>query len=342
MTSQNDFSKDATTTEAINEALIDYSSLFRLATELRTGVFGDEAAQIVHQLRGRVTSVASPVILDNASAGVSVALDLVVASSAYSIDAATVLGLLRAGGILLQLGQDCAVQTQFGTSLQCVYSQRRNGRGSDAFALYQKMSFPESQETAFGVTLSRPLYGSVLGAGTFAFPLRKWSLLLGRSGVGKTTLLELIAGLRTSEVAQPIRPLSRLFYLPQDAEAIQGASVETNIALFAESQEIVDDITTRLHLQTIRKRQVDNTLSGGERQRVVVGQALASAADILLLDEPSAGLDQVRRTQMFHYLHANTQSRECTLLCVAHDFSPITQYFDHTFEIINGALIQHN
>src|SRR5436305_2434617 len=92
-------SKNATTTAAINEALIDYSSLFRLSTDLRTGVFGDEAARVVQELQGRVTTVASPVILDNTSGSVSLALDLVVVSSTQSIDAATALGLLRAGGI---------------------------------------------------------------------------------------------------------------------------------------------------------------------------------------------------------------------------------------------------
>lgn len=336
---------DTIALDAVADAIIDHSSLYRLATGLQTGVCTSAAMSVVERLRGRVRDVSQPVQIDETSASATTrSLDLVVATNSGSTDVDWVQPSLRAGGILAVLEDPhepaLGVRAKF---FRFIRKEPLSANQADAcvLKLYQIISSIEANGSSFGVDLSGALYDGVLSGGRFAFPTGKWSLLVGRSGVGKTTLLELIAGLRTSHTAKVIATAGRVFYLPQDAEPITGVTVETNIALFAESREVVDEITTRLHLQTVRARRVDKTLSGGERQRVVVGQALASRADVMLLDEPSAGLDQVRRAQVFHYLGSNSKTQPHTLLCVAHDFTPIVEHFDHVFEIMNGTLVMH-
>lgn len=331
----------STSLDAVTDAIIDHSSLYRLTVGLATGVSSTTLSPVVEHLKLRVAAVSVPVVI-NASAAAAHAdtLDLVVDDDT-SLDAAALCKALRPGGVLALLTNGLGADTNISTESLRSIGSVPIAAGGGTLELYQTVTQPIATAGSYGVVLSSKLYNGILSANTFAFPTGKWSLLLGRSGVGKTTVLELIAGLRTSHSAKVIQTSGRTFYLPQDAEPIAGVTVDTNIALFAQSRDDVDNIATRLHLQLIRSRAVDKTLSGGERQRVVIGQALASRADVMLMDEPSAGLDQVRRTQMFHYLKRNNSTSPPTLLCVAHDFAPIVEYFDHIFEIMNATLVQH-
>lgn len=61
----------------------------------------------------------------------------------------------------------------------------------------------------------------------------------------------------------------------------------------------------------------------------------------MLLDEPFAGLDQIRRVQVSYYLKSNGRWRPSTPLCAAHDFAPIVPHFNHVFEIMNGIIVKH-
>jgi ABC-type Mn2+/Zn2+ transport system ATPase subunit len=333
--------RDDGTLDGITDVLIDHCSLYRLATGLKTAIGSSLEAPIITRLQDRVGHVEDPLQLeagayDPAGEGV----DLLITSSEPADDWQ---GLLRPGGVLAFLGP-ARIRSPFHDvrSVRFIRSVDVQGdSGSLGISLYQKVSpGVDDGMTWFGVELLGALYNGVLNAGRFTFPKGKWSLLVGRSGIGKTTLLELIIGLRTARTASVIATPGRVFYLPQDAEPIAGVTVDTNIALFAESMETADEIVRHLHLESIRQRLVDRKLSGGERQRVVLAQALGSRPDAMLLDEPSAGLDSVRRAQVFYYLR-DSRMRPATVLCVAHDFAPIMDHFDHLFEIMNGVLVMH-
>lgn len=187
--------------------------------------------------------------------------------------------------------------------------------------------------------------------GEWKFPANKWSLLLGRSGSGKTTILSMIAGLRSLPGVQRTASIDRhrVFLVQQDAGPIRGISVLANVKLFNSSELGSNRILSALGIDSdMYKRRFDRNFSGGEARRILLAQALAADPTLLLLDEPCAGLDVLRRSQFMYALRrgsnikraADGPSRKLTLVCADHNFFSIEHYFDHVFEIAGGCLIQ--
>lgn len=131
------------------------------------------------------------------------------------------------------------------------------------------------------------------------------TLLRGYSGCGKSTLLRLIAGFlkpRTGriEVEGLLEPGTKEFFRKelsfvfQDLNLLPLASVERNLHLSSQiagaPQELMQKWLEILGLWDLRKRPVER-LSGGQRQRVAIARALAKQPKVLILDEPSSGLD---------------------------------------------------
>lgn len=153
--------------------------------------------------------------------------------------------------------------------------------------------------------------------------------LLGPNGAGKTTLLRAALGLvaATGEIklgdASP-QVLSareralRAAYLPQRPQSIWPISVEALVALgrfahgaapdrlSAPDQQAVDDAIDVCALGALRLRRMDE-ISGGEKARAHLARALAQHAPLLLLDEPTAGLDPAQALGVADILRAQTE-----------------------------------
>ena len=134
--------------------------------------------------------------------------------------------------------------------------------------------------------------------------------IIGRNGVGKTTLLKAIIGLlRVSSGAirldgqdvtgLPAHERARhgLGYVPQGRMIFAGLTVEENLLIGADlspalGRALVDEVLTEFPRLGERYRQRGDTLSGGEQQMLALGRALAGGPKVLLLDEPSEGIQQ--------------------------------------------------
>jgi len=155
--------------------------------------------------------------------------------------------------------------------------------------------------------------------------------LLGPNGSGKTTFIRCVAGLVRADSGDITvlgrRPretaaAGRVGYMTQAAALYGDLSVEENLDFFARL-EGVHDIDDRIDevLRTIdladRKRSIVNTLSGGMRTRVSLAAALLHAPDLLLLDEPTVGVDPVLRREFWAHFRA-LASRGTTILVSSH------------------------
>lgn len=153
---------------------------------------------------------------------------------------------------------------------------------------------------------------------------------LGPSGVGKTSLLRIIAGLQkpTSGVVRigksphPVRA-GDVGLVSQDYMTYRNRDVMSNLTVAARfrpdpKQAAVDilnefGLLDKAHLYPCQ-------LSGGQRQRISIAQQLLSAQDYLLFDEPTAGLDPLAKAKVCHLISelANRTETE-TIICVTHD-----------------------
>ncbi len=153
--------------------------------------------------------------------------------------------------------------------------------------------------------------------------------LLGPSGCGKTTLMRCLVGVqqvRSGSVrvlGQPAGTPSlrhRVGYVTQSPAVYGDLSVIENLAFFARVLGVprarVDEVVDVVDLGATATSRVDR-LSGGQRSRVSLGAALLGNPDVLVMDEPTVGLDPVLRGQLWH-LFARLAAAGATLVVSSH------------------------
>jgi len=153
--------------------------------------------------------------------------------------------------------------------------------------------------------------------------------LLGPSGSGKSTLLRAIVGVQKvagGSVEVLGRPAgsadvrSRIGYMTQAPSVYGDLTVGENLVFFARVLDLprteVDRVLAEVSLEEFRGRLV-NRLSGGQRARVSLAAALLAEPDLLVLDEPTVGLDPVLRRDLWDLFHGLTE-RGTTLLVSSH------------------------
>ncbi|HYM04190.1 MAG TPA: ABC transporter ATP-binding protein [Stellaceae bacterium] len=171
------------------------------------------------------------------------------------------------------------------------------------------MSATPAADAGIALDQVRAGYGEtvVLEGISLRFPPRSALALLGRNGVGKTTLLTTIMGHTTlhdgrilldgrdiSRLAPYRRPRFGIGWVPQEREIFRSLSVEENLAVAARpGRWSVPRIYDLFPSLAARRRNYGNELSGGEQQMLAIGRALMGNPSVLLMDEPLEGLAPV-------------------------------------------------
>lgn len=185
--------------------------------------------------------------------------------------------------------------------------------------------------------------------------------VVGPNGAGKSTMLKALAGLTPHEgrvqlpqgesmalsFAQRARAIG---YVPQRSNMAVGVSVYDVVAqarfahgtgflpsFMRRRDEHVERALARTDVSHLARRTFD-TLSGGEQRRVLTARALASQARLLLLDEPTAGLD-VGQVLRFFQLLSELRSEGYALVCVLHDLSDVQRHADRTLLLSRGRCV---
>ncbi|MFJ4422767.1 ABC transporter ATP-binding protein [Streptomyces bobili] len=178
---------------------------------------------------------------------------------------------------------------------------------------------------------------TVLRALDFAVPRSRITGLLGPSGCGKSTLMRAIVGTQakvTGSLDVLGRPAghptlrTRIGYVTQAPSVYDDLSVRQNLDYFAAILDPGRAVADRRHDDVARAiADVDLTshadvlagnLSGGQRSRVSLAVALLGAPELLVLDEPTVGLDPVLRRDLWNLFHEIAASRGTTLLVSSH------------------------
>jgi ABC-2 type transport system ATP-binding protein len=142
-----------------------------------------------------------------------------------------------------------------------------------------------------------------------SFEARRGELLavIGPNGAGKTTLLSILAGIRRPDEGTVSRRPGEIGWIPQQAALYRRLTVAENLRLFAHLEHVADVEATvgeMLDQTGLRGRRDDQvgTLSGGNQQRVNIAIGLLARPAVLLLDEPSAGLDPRQRERLWEFV----------------------------------------
>lgn len=180
--------------------------------------------------------------------------------------------------------------------------------------------------------------------------------VMGRTGQGKTTILEAIAGLRTvssGRILMDGRDVTRLApaqrgvgYVPQDLALFVTMSVRENLGFALrvrgtpreQIETKVRSLADWLGISALLDRRV-TMLSGGEAQRTALGRALAFEPKLLLLDEPFSALDDDTRVEMHRLMGTVRQHTGVTVLHVTHNRSEAAALADRVVQLEGGRLI---
>lgn len=192
-------------------------------------------------------------------------------------------------------------------------------------------------------------------------PGGSWLAIVGPNGAGKSTLLKTMAGLLSGagSVLLDGRPVSSLprkekaravGYAPQNPVLPEGLTV-TDYALLGRTPHldplaressadlsIVDTVLARLDLGPLAGRKLGR-LSGGERQRAVLARVLAQRAGLLLLDEPTTGLDIGHAQGLLELIDRLRREDGTTIVSTLHDLTFAAQYADSVLLLDGGRVV---
>jgi molybdate transport system ATP-binding protein len=194
----------------------------------------------------------------------------------------------------------------------------------------------------------------------FVVPDRSVTALFGPSGAGKTSIINMIAGLLRPEkghiqVAGKILYDSRtgvhlppekrrIGYVFQDGRLFPHLTVHGNLTYgmhrtpVAQRFVTLDRIVTLLGIEHLLSRRPAG-LSGGEKQRVAIGRALLTSPTLLLLDEPLASLDGPRKSEVLPFIGALTREYAIPTVYVSHDPYEIKTLADHLVLMAAGRVV---
>ena len=196
-------------------------------------------------------------------------------------------------------------------------------------------SYPTKKETLKNINLK-------VEKGSF-------TCIVGENGSGKSTLIKCILGLNKGYTGEIIKT-EYIGYLPQKSEiqsnfpatieeVVLSGTISNNLrSIFYKKEDKLKakEVMEKLNIYDIRKKCFSN-LSGGQQQRVLIARALCASKEIIVLDEPTNGLDPSIAKQIYELLN-ELKKENVTILMVSHDIDRALKYADTVIELKNGEI----
>jgi len=180
-------------------------------------------------------------------------------------------------------------------------------------------------------------------------------VILGPSGGGKSTLLDLLSGFITPAsgdirwqgksllpLSPAERPLTTLFqsdnlFLHLNVHDNLALGLNTRLRLTPTERQQLEQVARQLGLDGLMQR-LPGQLSGGQQQRVALGRCLLRRRPLLLMDEPFSALDPELRLELLHYLRKLCHDHRLTLVMVTHSPEDVPHIADQVAEVRGGRL----
>jgi ABC-2 type transport system ATP-binding protein len=167
--------------------------------------------------------------------------------------------------------------------------------------------------------------------------------VIGPNGAGKTTLLSILAGIRDADAGSVDRAGGEIGWVPQQAALYRRLTVAENLKLFARLEGADDPdaaVEAMLEQTGLADRRDDQlaTLSGGNQQRVNIAIGLLARPAVLLLDEPSSGLDPRQRERLWEFV-LGLASGGTTVIFSTHYIQEAERYGDRLLVLADGERV---
>jgi urea ABC transporter ATP-binding protein UrtE len=183
------------------------------------------------------------------------------------------------------------------------------------------------------------------------------TVLLGRNGMGKTTLARMLVGLlptwsgtirldgkRIDNRPPYTRIRDGLGYVPQGRGLFRSLTVMENLQIGTHGSKrrartVPDLVFDQFPVLAARRHQVAGTLSGGEQQQLAIGRALVSGPRILILDEPSEGIQPNLVAEIAERLRRLAEDQQIGILLIEQNLEAATTFADRCLFMEKGSLV---
>jgi ABC-2 type transport system ATP-binding protein len=196
-------------------------------------------------------------------------------------------------------------------------------------------------------------YGKLIALNdvSLSIPRGQATAVIGQNGAGKTTLVEIIVNLRRADhgtvhvfgvdISSHPDVVSRIGVQLQEVTMFPMVTVKRYLKLFSKLYGVPhppDELLYQLGIHDHLNKKFSE-LSGGLKQRVLLAFALLNDPDILILDEPSAGLDPIARETLWEFIENWLKDRRRTLLLTSHFMDEVERLCSHVVVLANGRIV---
>jgi ABC-2 type transport system ATP-binding protein len=167
--------------------------------------------------------------------------------------------------------------------------------------------------------------------------------VIGPNGAGKTTMLSILAGILEPDGGELDVGSGAVGWVPQQAALYRRLTVEENLLLFARLEKHPEpraSVAEMLELTGLseRREEIVARLSGGNQQRINIAIGLLSRPTVLLLDEPSVGLDPRQRARLWEFV-SGLAGRGTTVIFSTHDIQEAERYGSRLLVLADGEAL---